>query len=450
MRSTVLRVGAGILGVLILSATGVMVTCPPRLALAGDRTAVSVPDTPAGHALGSWLRVFNGGDGTRIDSFDEVHYPWWPLDDAMALRARSGGYDLLSIASGGELWIIFRARTRSGGSRILGKLVLDSANPGIVYALWLMPATASSHPLVIDEPERERVVGRAAKLLEDLYVFPDVGRKMAAALRSADERGAYRDITDGQILALRLHDDLQAITHDEHLGVHFSQRILPPEAPGRSPESEAAARQRALSGNCGFEKLEHLEPNIGYLKIDEFDDAAVCAPVAAAAMDFLANSDALIIDMRDNHGGRGLSIIGYLFARPTHFMDTYSRRDHAIHQDWTRARVPGARFVGKPVFVLTSRRTFSAGEAFCYALKTLKRATLIGETTGGGAHPTEVHRIDDHFSISVPVAQSISPVTHTDWEGTGVEPDVKVPAAQALDEALRRARDMIRKRPRSF
>ena len=102
--------------------------------------------------------------------------------------------------------------------------------------------------------------------------------------------------------------------------------------------------------------------------------------------------------------------------------------------------VLGKRFVDKPVFVLTSKATFSAAEGFSYALKNLKRATLIGETTGGGAHPVEPHRIDDNFFIIVPSGRSISPITKTDWEGTGVEPDVKVPAASALDEALKRAR----------
>lgn len=433
---------------LLLSACGLLIAASPSLALADGKTT-SIPDTPAGRALGSWLLAFDSGDRTRIDSFDKVHYPWWPLDDAMALRAHSGGYDLLSIDSGGKLWITFRVRARAGASRTLGKLVLDSSNPEIVYALWLMPPVTDSHPFVLDPAERERVVASAARLLEELYVFPDVGKRMATVLRSAEQRGAYRDITDGQVFALRLHDDLQAVTHDEHLGLHFSEQVVLQDDAGQHHESDAASRQRVLSSNCGFEKVEHLSPNIGYLKVDEFDDPVTCAPIAAAAMNFLANSDALIIDMRDNHGGRGLSIIDYLFAKPTHFMDTYMRQAHAIHEGWTSPHVLGKKFVGKPVFVLTSRRTFSAGEAFCYALKTLRRATLIGETTGGGAHPMEVHRIDDHFSISVPVGQSISPITHTDWEGTGVEPDFEVPASEALDEALRRARDLSRNHPQS-
>jgi hypothetical protein len=295
--------------------------------------------------------------------------------------------------------------------------------------------------------ERGRVLESAAKLLDHLYVFPDVGKRLAAALRSARRRGTYRAITDGQIFAWRLTDDMHAIARDGHLGVRFSQQILPPEGPAPTSMSQAAFRRDLLSDNCGFEKVEHLPPNIGYLKLDEFADPDICAPTAAAAMNFVANSDALIIDLRDNHGGGPMVqfIASYLFARPTHLNDIYWRLDNAITEAWTLPYVPGKKFIGKPVFVLTSRQTFSAAEDFCYALKNLKRATLVGETTGGGAHPIEVDRLDDHFSMTVPIGRSISPITHTDWEGTGVRPDIQAPASDALKEALERARELTQK-----
>ena len=328
--------------------------------------------------------------------------------------------------------------------------LLAAASAQLARANSRTPSTTASNRFTLETAERDRVLASIATLLDRDYVFPDVGRKMAAALRSAEERGTYSDITDGQIFALRLNDDLQAINHDEHLGVHFSATVLPPyQTPETSPAARQAIFANMLASNCGFEKVEHLVPNIGYLKIDEFDDPPVCAPIAAAAMGFVANSDALIIDVRDNRGGRGTGILSYLFAKPTHLMDMFSRHDHAIHELWTSPNVAGRKFVGKPVFVLTSSRTFSDAEAFAYALKTLKRATLIGETTKGGAHTMEIHRIDDHYAIHVPFGQFISPITHTDWEGTGVEPDIKVPAAQALDEALRRARAMTETRPPS-
>jgi C-terminal processing protease CtpA/Prc len=161
-------------------------------------------------------------------------------------------------------------------------------------------------------------------------------------------------------------------------------------------------------------------------------------------MNFLADSDALILDVRDNHGGapRMVALIcSYLFEDSTYLGDIYDRQQNTTEQSWTVPYLPGKRFSGKPVYVLTSRRTFSAAEEFSYDLKNLKRATLIGENTGGGAHTVAPHRLDDHFYIMVPFGRFVSAITKTDWEGTGVEPDIKIAAADALDEALKRARD---------
>jgi C-terminal processing protease CtpA/Prc len=160
----------------------------------------------------------------------------------------------------------------------------------------------------------------------------------------------------------------------------------------------------------------------------------------AAAMTFLAGTRAMIIDLRQNGGGspRMVALVAsYLFDRRTHLNDLWTRSTDATEEFWTQDSVAGRRFGGeKPVFVLTSARTFSGGEEFTYDLKTLKRATIVGETTGGGAHPVRGRRIDDHFMIGVPFARAVNPVTHTNWEGVGVEPDTKVPAADALTTAL--------------
>jgi Periplasmic protease len=136
----------------------------------------------------------------------------------------------------------------------------------------------------------------------------------------------------------------------------------------------------------------------------------------------------------------------YLFAEPTHLNDLWQRKDNTTQQYWTLPYVPGKRLDGKPVYVLTSKQTFSGAEEFCYNLKNLKRATLVGETTGGGAHPVSGHRIDEHFIIGVPFARAINPISKTNWEGTGVEPDVKVSAAEALTTAERMAHE--RKSPK--
>jgi C-terminal processing protease CtpA/Prc len=165
-----------------------------------------------------------------------------------------------------------------------------------------------------------------------------------------------------------------------------------------------------------------------------------CAGAATEAMSKVADTDALIIDLRDNGGGQPAMVAyisSYLFDQRTHLNDIWDRRTDRTQEFWTR-NVPGKKYGGtKPVFVLTARRTFSGAEEFSYNLKSLKRATIIGETTGGGAHPVSPHRINSHFTIGVPFARAINPITKTNWEGAGVAPDIKVPASDALETARR-------------
>ena len=213
-------------------------------------------------------------------------------------------------------------------------------------------------------------------------------------------------------------------------------------------EQPDAQARRFAAINCGFEKAEHLRPNFGYVKFNMFADPQFCASTAAAAMTFLADSDALIVDLRDNrggHGGMAEFIASYLFDQRTHLDDIFSRAENATREEWTLPYVPGKKFVGKPVFVLTSKQTFSAAEALSYWLKNMKRATLVGETTLGGAHPTDTKPIDEHFSVRVPFSRSINPITKANWEGTGVEPDVKVAADEALEAALKLAAEALSK-----
>jgi C-terminal processing protease CtpA/Prc len=190
--------------------------------------------------------------------------------------------------------------------------------------------------------------------------------------------------------------------------------------------------------NCAFKRVEILSRNIGYLKFNGFGDPTVCGATVVAAMTFLAHVDAIIFDLRENGGGdpRMVAMISsYLFDKPTHLNDLYNRKDDFTTQYWTLPYVPGTTLADKPAFVLTSKSTFSGAEEFTYNLKNLKRATIVGETTGGGAHPVSGHRIDDHFMIGVPYARAVNPISRTNWEGTGVEPDVAVKASEALEKA---------------
>jgi C-terminal processing protease CtpA/Prc len=198
-------------------------------------------------------------------------------------------------------------------------------------------------------------------------------------------------------------------------------------------------RARASVDNFGFQKVERLPGNVGYIELSGFLPAEVGGDTAAAAMNFVANADALIIDVRKNGGGAPSMVAllcTYLFGpEPRHLNDLYFRPSDSTHQWWTMPYVPGKRFENKPVYVLTSKRTFSAAEEFTYNLKTQKRATIVGETTGGGANPGGMRPLGENFVMFVPSGRAINPITKTNWEGTGVTPDVPVTADLALKTA---------------
>jgi C-terminal processing protease CtpA/Prc len=269
---------------------------------------------------------------------------------------------------------------------------------------------------------------------------------MEDTLRARQKQGEYDSVTDGDEFARMLTDHLQEVSHDEHLRVDFSPIPMPERPPGADPDAAAQYRKQMERVNCGFERVELLPRNIGYVKFNMFADPDVCGPTAVAAMNFLANADAIILDLRENGGGdpKMIALVStYLFSKPTHLNDLWERKSDTTQQYWTLPYVPGKRLEGKPAYVLTSKRTFSGAEEFSYNLKNLKRATLVGETTGGGAHPVSGHRIDDRFMIGVPYARAINPISKTNWEGTGVEPDVKVPATEALSTAQKLATEKL-------
>jgi peptidase S41-like protein len=297
--------------------------------------------------------------------------------------------------------------------------------------------------MTIDPATRSSVIEGALKRLNDNYVFPETAKKMEQAVRERIARKEYEQITSAKGLAAALEGHLQEVSHDKHLRVTYSATKLPPEGGGnREPSPEELAQQLEFlrTINFGFEKVERLPGNIGYLDLRGFMPAQLGGETVVAAMNFLANTDALIIDLRRNGGGQPAMVAlisSYLFdGEPVHLNDLYFRPDNSTRQWWTLPHVPGKRFgARKEVYVLTSKRTFSAAEEFTYNLKNLKRATIVGETTGGGAHPGGPARVDDHFSIWVPRGRAINPISKTNWEGTGVMPDIDVPADQALKVA---------------
>jgi len=328
-------------------------------------------------------------------------------------------------------------RKSSKASRTLVRLVII-----LLLAFMFVGGAVAQQPeqpdLTIDAATRTKVIDAILKRLNDSYVFPEVAKKMEQSIRERVEKKEYDQITSSKQFASQLTKDLQAVSKDKHLRVRYSHEVIPERGPRREPTAEEREqRKRDLTwSNHGFAKVERMRGNIGYLEFFNFMDEELGADTVAAAMNFINGTEALIIDMRNNGGGNPAMVAlvcSYLFGpEPVHLNDLYWREGDRTQEFWTKKEIAGKRYLNKDVYVLTSNRTFSGAEEFSYNLKNLKRATIVGETTGGGAHPGGGFRISEHFGMFVPTGRAISPITKTNWEGTGVTPDVVVPADQAL------------------
>jgi len=317
----------------------------------------------------------------------------------------------------------------------------------VAVALALISAIGATRAKPqLDAAERHRVIAAVIANLELHYVDSDLARKMAEALFAHEKSGDDNAATDGPAFAARLTRQLREVSHDRHLEVVYSRTPLPERPAGPAPEQLARYREAMEQQHCTFEKVKILPHNIGYLKLNSFPEPSVCGTTAKAAMASLNHADAIIFDLRDNRGGYPdmvMLIAAYLFDHPEYM---YNPRENTTEQSWTRSPVPGDRLADKPVYVLTSARTFSGAEHFSYNLKMLKRATLVGETTGGATDVGIFHRIDDHFGMGIREARSINPYSEPDWAVTGVVPDVKVKAADALETAEKLAEHKLKKK----
>ncbi|HWA15314.1 MAG TPA: S41 family peptidase [Gemmatimonadales bacterium] len=288
----------------------------------------------------------------------------------------------------------------------------------------------------IGAAEKRQVIDSLARTLEARYVFPDVGNRVAADLRARLGRGEYDSLTSGPAFAERLTANMAAIAHDGHLNVRFTdgEDSFLNERP--SAEEEAKRQRWAKARNYGFERVERLSGNIGYLELRGFMPVAMMRETALAAMRFLNNTDALIIDLRRNGGGEPAAVAllsTWLFpkGKKVHLNDLYWREGNRTESFYTDPRLDVPRYTGA-VYVLTSTRTFSAAEEFTYNLKNLKRATQVGETTGGGANPGGGVLLTRNFGVFMPTGRAINPISKDNWEGKGNVPEIATSAEDAL------------------
>jgi retinol-binding protein 3 len=242
----------------------------------------------------------------------------------MSFRNMTGGFELLQVLNSDRLHIEFLVKERDSDTRAFGSLDVKDAEPAevIQFGLRAVPpgTSVSDATFKIDAATRARVIQHAVAKLNESYVFPDVAKQMQEVVETKQQRGDFDSITDGNIFAAKLTETFQDVSHDKHLRVDYNPVKIPeqPESAGPSPEEVAEYRKEMERTNCGFQKLEHLSGNVGYVKFDMFGDPEVCGPTVTAAMNFLGNVDAIIFDLRENGGGDPAMVAlisTYLFGR---------------------------------------------------------------------------------------------------------------------------------------
>jgi tetratricopeptide (TPR) repeat protein len=289
-----------------------------------------------------------------------------------------------------------------------------------------------------DQAYQEQIIEKIGSLLESRYVFPDRAKKCAEEFRLKGRSESYASLENAAEFAEKMTSDLQEITADKH----FLVRLIEASDMGEKTESSLHHPVRLFrlrnQEHFGFARLDWLDGNIGYVDIRRFYSPAEAKDMVVAVMRLLSTADAIIIDLRKNQGGAGELLpflCAYFFEHPTQLSSWYSRELDFLQEFWTAREVEGELLTDVPLFLLTSQKTFSAAESLAYDLKVRKRATIVGEPTKGGAHSVDLYKIDDQFEVYIPTARAVNPVTGGNWEGTGVIPDVPVPAASALDKA---------------
>ena len=260
-------------------------------------------------------------------------------------------------------------------------------------------------------------------------MFPEISLKIEAAIIKHQRDGDYSKITSSKDFADSISNQLVRISNDKHLRILFSHDTVPQKT-DKEPPLPDFIKTFAIENNYGFNKIDILDGNIGYMNILGFFRFDEATEKAIASFDYLSNTDVLIIDLRENTGGYNPLanfVLSYFFDKqPVKFLENVFRDKKKIEQFWSSFYIPGKRYLNKSIFLLTSSGTFSAGEAFAYILQGYHKATVVGERTGGGANLSDLIRLDDHFVMNLPIARPVSPFSKSSWEGIGVQPDIEM------------------------
>jgi hypothetical protein len=284
------------------------------------------------------------------------------------------------------------------------------------------------------------IVARVADLVEEHYVFPAAGTEIARVLRERLAAGEYAGLR-ADALAARVTTDLQSVNGDGHTRLRYSGEQLPAD---HGDATADARRRRALAAEwaSGVARTALLDENIALIELSPLlFGPAETGTAVGAAMTWAADTAGLVLDLRRCGGGdpRSVAVVcSYLFDDEAVHVNDLRDRQGDVVQYWTSPAVPGRRYgSGRPVAVLTSAGTFSSAEELAYDLQQLGRATIVGERTPGGAFNRRAFRVDPHLEVTISISAAVNPVSGTNWDGTGVGPDLGVPAADALEAARR-------------
>ncbi len=307
-----------------------------------------------------------------------------------------------------------------------------------IFIIFTERSFSQTSTVTLNATTRTEVVNTVCELLKANYVFPDMALKMSESLKNNLKKGKYNKVKDPVQLADLLTTDVLAVNKDGHLRLEYNPNHFNREQDTTGEDQrEMQQQKRELARNYGFKKTEILNGNIGYLELSGFHALSKRSKDAAlASLKFLSNTKAIIIDLRANGGGSPEMVrylLGYFFDKETHINDFYNRQTNKITETWTRVDTSQINLTKMPLYILASERTASAAEEFCYDLQNQHRATIIGNTTAGAAHPTMELDATNGIVLFNPYARAINPVTKTNWESVGVKPEIKTTTEKALE-----------------
>ena len=306
----------------------------------------------------------------------------------------------------------------------------------LIVMLCFYVNTSIAQEEAITEQYKEEAILNLCHLMNDHYVFPEVAKQTEEHLLTQWKEGHFDQFTDDELFASALTESVQSVNKDKHMRIRVNPPyVAPPNSPERRIEERLDRMDRSRRANYGFNNVEILEGNVGYLDLRGFAGLENAQAYADAAMKLMARTDAVIFDLSKNGGGSPRMVqylCSYFFDQKVHLNSLYWREGDETEEFWVLEEVGGAKMPEVPLFIITSERTFSGAEEFSYNMQTQKRATLVGQTTGGGANPGRTMGINDNLSVFIPGGRAINPITKTNWEGVGVVPEVVTSVEEAF------------------